>query len=491
MDLKKPAEGLRLTLRSHSSSPLLMREALTAVTEKSPKFAEHINPSAHIHRLPTEILIIIFKLARRVSHDPNFPCSYDMRPSEIDISHVSRCWRDIAVNTPSLWTKWGEYITQSNNLLSIYFHRSRNMKVDVELCSLGAQTQTSVCQACASEGQAGKSHVASELLEISIHRFRSLEIISVTTPMAKLLERIALAVSAAPTPSFVSLSCLAIHGDSDSSDVLDERETLLNFQEFRGILSASPNLTVLQLSGPVVSCSEITDLAGTEWIELPSLTHLSLGMVDEPSDLYSTSILAALKAPKLRHFDCQHIFPKDDADQLHYAFFKSDHTPRFPDVQEFSLHTSSTCDEDGIFEDDDVFFDVVVKAFPNVTGVILATTDVIQCGMALTWIIEASGGSVTDPWPCLQRLSLDRPSRDGLLVIRSWLESRANRVRQPQRLSFKVIGPLRDPSNDCALYLKEMEMYGDLTLENILLEELQPFEENRLNADEEEIIDRT
>ncbi|KAH7915159.1 hypothetical protein BJ138DRAFT_991151, partial [Hygrophoropsis aurantiaca] len=86
-----------------------------------------------IYRLPNETLVIIFELAAtgRAGQDPNFPCFFDSRPSEFNISYVSRRWRDIAVNTPSLWTKWGAYITPSSHLMSIYFHRSSNLKVDV------------------------------------------------------------------------------------------------------------------------------------------------------------------------------------------------------------------------------------------------------------------------------------------------------------------------------------------------------------------------
>ncbi|KAH7915169.1 hypothetical protein BJ138DRAFT_1098046 [Hygrophoropsis aurantiaca] len=480
-DLKNSVEDLRLTMQSPSSSPAVLKNAIAAMTEEHAKSSEYANSLAHIYRLPTEILIIIFKLAGHASQDPNFPCTYDVRPSELDISHVSRRWRDIAINNPSLWTKWGEYVTRSNNLLSIYFHRSSNLKVEVELNSWKAQTQMSVFQACASKGRVGKYHVASELLEISMHRFRSLAISSITTSMAELLKRIALTASSSPTPSFASLACLSIN--ANFIEILHEQDTLLNFQEFRNILSASPNLAVLQLADAVVSCSEIMDPAGTEFIDMPSLTQLCLDAVDEPSDLYSISILAALKAPNLRH--CRHIFPHEDGDKLRYTFFQSDGTPRFSSVQALSLNTSGTCDDDSIFMDDDIFFEIIVKAFPSVTDVTLVNTDVMQCG----WALAERGirRHPADAWPCIQRLSLYRPSHKGLRSIHTWLNARSLRIRQPRRLSFKVSGPISNLSKGDVLCLKEMEIYGDLTLENIDLETLQKFEEDSLNVDEEEI----
>ncbi|KAH7906018.1 hypothetical protein BJ138DRAFT_1163587 [Hygrophoropsis aurantiaca] len=464
-DLKQSVKDLRLAVRKPSSSPAVLREAIAAVTEEHIKFAEYVNSFALIHRLPNEILVIIFELAV-AGHDPNFPCpQYNSRPSEFNISYVSRRWRDIAVNTPSLWTKWSTRITPSNNLMSIYFHRSFNLKVDVDLCYWEADTKTSVCQACASEGQAGKHHVASELLETSMQRFRSLKISDIATSLAELLERIALTVSSSPTPSFMSLTCLSIN--ANFANDLRWKDNLLNFQEFRNILFAAPNLAVLQLADAVIPCSEIMDLEETECIELPSLMRMRLGGPYSEPGLYSTGVLAALKAPRLRCLDFGYSFPEDDVDQLHYAFFKKDHTPRFPSVQELSLSTS---DED---EDNTDFFDVVVEAFPTVTDVTLNDTDIRQIGAALDWAIQPSeGGYASDPWPCLQHLSLYQPSDNDLPVICAWLKSRSERIREPRRLSFKVRGPLQNNCKQDVSCLKEMEVYGDLVLEKIELKQL-------------------
>ncbi|KAH7906023.1 hypothetical protein BJ138DRAFT_1117956 [Hygrophoropsis aurantiaca] len=350
--------------------------------------------------------------------------------------------------------------------MSIYFHRSSNLKVDVDLSDWEARAETSVCQACASEGQAGKHHVASELLETSMRRFRSLGVSGVAASLAELLKLIALTVSPSPTPSFVSLACLSINANFAHYDLRWE-ENLLNFQEFRNILFAAPNLAVLQLADAVIPCSEIMDLEEAECIELPSLMRLRLGGPYNEPGLYSTGVLAALKAPRLRCLDFGYSFPEDDVDQLHYAFFKKDHTPRFPSVQELSLGTF------GGAEDDITFFDVVVKAFPNVTDVTLKSTDIGQLGAALDRAIQPSeGGCALDPWPCLQHLSLYRPSDDDLPVICTWLKWRSARIREARRLSVKVRGPLQGDCKQDVSCLKEMEGYGDLVLEKIELKQL-------------------
>ncbi|KAH7915163.1 hypothetical protein BJ138DRAFT_171828 [Hygrophoropsis aurantiaca] len=230
----------------------------------------------------------------------------------------------------------------------------------------------------------------------------------------------------------------------------------------------------------------------TDCIELPSLARLYLDSVSESYDVYLPLILAALKTPKLRLFDCQHLF-RDNIAELDYAFFKSDHAPRFPSVQEFSLRTYSRVDEATVLENNDVFFDVIIKVFPGVTDVTMVATDIMQFGAALERAIRSSEeGYAANPWPCLQRLSLYRPPRNSLSSIHSWLKARSNRIRQPQRLTVKVRGPILDPSKGDALCLKDMEMYGDLSLKNIdlkKLEDLQQSEDDCLDVNEGEIMD--
>ncbi|KAH7915164.1 hypothetical protein BJ138DRAFT_171878 [Hygrophoropsis aurantiaca] len=121
-DLKKSTEDLLLIMESNSTSPTVLRDAFTVVLEKRAKLTDYINcHCSPIYRLPTEILVLIFELAVDQSDDPDFPYVDEQLP-EFIISHVSRHWRGIAVNSPSLWTKWVSRITTSNELLSIYCH---------------------------------------------------------------------------------------------------------------------------------------------------------------------------------------------------------------------------------------------------------------------------------------------------------------------------------------------------------------------------------
>ncbi|KAH7907751.1 hypothetical protein BJ138DRAFT_1159361 [Hygrophoropsis aurantiaca] len=461
--LKQSVEDLRRVVQDplSTSSPAAVRQALAVVIEEHIKFSKCVNSFSLIYRLPTEILVIIFELAGRAK-----------RRSELRISCVSRHWRDIAVNTPSLWTKWDAGITPSNDLLPIYFHRSSNLKVDADLRDWEAQTQTSVCQACASEGQTEKYHLASELLELSMHRFRALKISSIITPLATFLERITRTIPSSPIPSFASLTYISINAQLIDSDASPEQDPLLNFYGFQNILSASPNLAVLQLA--VWLPNELMDsLSETPCIELPSLVRLCLNEIeDELTESYSSFyMLATLKAPKLRQFECHHTFCSEEAHQLRGAFFMHDGTPRFPSVQELTLNGCGIYHE---FEDNIVFFDAVVRAFPNVIDVTLKDTDIGQLGAALNRAIQSSeGGDASDPWPCLRHLSLYRPSGIDLSAICTWLKSRSERIREPQRLSFKVKGPFQDNCKQAVSCLKEMEAYGDLVLEKIDLKELQ------------------
>ncbi|EGO24910.1 hypothetical protein SERLADRAFT_408709 [Serpula lacrymans var. lacrymans S7.9] len=78
-----------------------------------------------IYRLPNEIFILVFKYTIR-------PERRDIWPNgEFTISHVSRRWRALATNTPSLWCNVRLSTTKSSHLADLYLARSRNLLLDV------------------------------------------------------------------------------------------------------------------------------------------------------------------------------------------------------------------------------------------------------------------------------------------------------------------------------------------------------------------------
>jgi hypothetical protein len=84
------------------------------------------NSVAPISLLPSELIAEIFNTGRHTSSiRPSFP---------LVVSHVTRKWREIAIQSPSLWTDiriGGRSETQA--LLDLYLQRSQDQPLDVEI----------------------------------------------------------------------------------------------------------------------------------------------------------------------------------------------------------------------------------------------------------------------------------------------------------------------------------------------------------------------
>ncbi|KDQ06392.1 hypothetical protein BOTBODRAFT_60630 [Botryobasidium botryosum FD-172 SS1] len=86
----------------------------------------HYNRATPIYRLPNEIIAAILEFAARSTNQFLPPCTR----APINVSHVSKRWRDIAVNTPTLWTS----INLANaTFLRTFLTRSRTALLDIDL----------------------------------------------------------------------------------------------------------------------------------------------------------------------------------------------------------------------------------------------------------------------------------------------------------------------------------------------------------------------
>lgn len=109
--------------------------------------------SPPINSLPVELLSLIFTIGTHgtdVAEDGNRPCNTQSVRTPVVISQVNRRWRQIALNTPALWTSlcatlemvetWEEYNSlgqpfRSTSLntehLTSYLALSRNYPLDI------------------------------------------------------------------------------------------------------------------------------------------------------------------------------------------------------------------------------------------------------------------------------------------------------------------------------------------------------------------------
>ena len=82
-----------------------------------------------VYRLPTELIILLFQ-----------QCESDIR-SRLALTHTCQLWRQIAVNTASLWTnivirpmarKWGTHFDNFISIMGMQLDRIANLLLDVE-----------------------------------------------------------------------------------------------------------------------------------------------------------------------------------------------------------------------------------------------------------------------------------------------------------------------------------------------------------------------
>ena len=104
-------------------------------------------PDGHcqINQLPHEILSIIFKYSfeqkeRCYNHETLFLVS-EILAFELQISHVCRLWRNIALDTPSLWTNISVITTESLPYERVVAHLERSKSLPLDIYIAGGVTQ--------------------------------------------------------------------------------------------------------------------------------------------------------------------------------------------------------------------------------------------------------------------------------------------------------------------------------------------------------------
>jgi len=86
--------------------------------------------SSPISSLPFEVLSSIFEAGRHLSASATSLC-----PFEVLVSHVTKYWRDVALNTPRLWTRLRLHCGRAStiNKANIYLLRSNDLLLDLHL----------------------------------------------------------------------------------------------------------------------------------------------------------------------------------------------------------------------------------------------------------------------------------------------------------------------------------------------------------------------
>ncbi|KDQ08305.1 hypothetical protein BOTBODRAFT_191810 [Botryobasidium botryosum FD-172 SS1] len=134
VDFRIPNMGARSVLE-HADKELRTMElacnfALHAVTSYTDKLLSatrnHRNHSTAIYGLPNELVSVIFEFAKSTASDPEERAS-DRTP--INLSQVSRRWRDIALTMPALWTT----VDAAGAHRDLFIERSKPRLLDIVL----------------------------------------------------------------------------------------------------------------------------------------------------------------------------------------------------------------------------------------------------------------------------------------------------------------------------------------------------------------------
>jgi hypothetical protein len=360
-------------LKGHLEEPLHRQEDIrTSLQHMRLEYAHLTNRCAPVSALPDEILAIIFGMGRK----------YDSL--NVKASHVIRRWRDVAINTPLLWTRITVSLPQSLDQAETYLKRSQNCSLDIELniyyphqslpqnkgrcldCFLPhvgrwRKVEISACdEQCAHE-------IISQLLCLSAPRLQRFALCNVrayllTTPLyphhsplvriftggAGALERFKLSqLSMAQCwPPLAAVTWLDFYFT----------EPLLLLKHFHDALRAMTHLTDLRILGKVTEFlldSEVVQ------INLPSLVSLYFDCTGDED--YSSAMFATLCMPSLRSLTLEEMFEEVTLKFAEHLQTPS-HSPKYPMLRSIGFRE---CDLDPPYDID------LISLLPTITHLCL------------------------------------------------------------------------------------------------------------------------
>ncbi|KAI0760711.1 hypothetical protein C8Q74DRAFT_1298391 [Fomes fomentarius] len=310
-------------------------------------------------RLPPEVLVLIFKAGSRMPQDDPILGPSTPRPFPLVVAAVSRQWRDIAINTPDLWTNIAIRHPRPYGWVPLCLERSCGQPIDITIdCRSNLLTAPVV------------DHLLSRFMP-HVGRWRRFALMTsdpatiyavglkLANACAPMLRHLQLSLSGssgnqevilpkilqggARTLSSVRFDSLSTPWDAPplvSLTCLDLRwlwhQTRLQYEQFRGVLASSPNIRALILRGTYIHLH-----AGRAYppLAIPTLRYLELSgdHVCRMSSLLSTPglvelTLANLDETEFREFVASLPLPDEDGTG-----------GRYPALQSLSLLNASMC----------------------------------------------------------------------------------------------------------------------------------------------------
>lgn len=435
--------------------------SLSETTIRATTLQNHLVP---VSRLPNEMLLAIFEEA--VSSPPSDKEMW----IPIDISHVCRRWREVAVSSARLWRNI--WIMPSVNLhlleaycarasassfLDIHFVDWRERKdfqrfdaaLEFILPSSGRWRSLSIRSICDTKIQHLANKLRKDFLPIlrhfSFHALRPgqtcIDLFSASDRCLALktfdAENFSLSGNLIGNRSgmlqvFSGLTSLTLRRHSNDARSL---RIMIDSAVFRALVNSMPGLTTLALHGqPLRFRIEPPTEGETSLMSIPHLQNLILHpKVLKPRYLQQT--ISSIHAPSLRHFEL--VFPNSKMsgqNVVELLFDTKTKKPRFPLVSSVVLHNASNLSTASSF----------VHAFPYASDVTLGGID-IGC---IPHVLHArvydaypyAYGCAYDPrvscpyWHWLRLLRLRSTKPETMRVVREWRRAERERGHSPLKV---------------------------------------------------------
>ncbi|KAH7911115.1 hypothetical protein BJ138DRAFT_1151459 [Hygrophoropsis aurantiaca] len=433
-----------------------------------------------VNRLPNEILLACFGQAMQDWVDEND--GVDERAaaelplhgwSRVDksefelpctpvfaIFHVSRHWRQLATNTPSLWTNL--IITSKFNrhlkVFRKFLHRAKGMPIAANIRSL---------EPPGSSNSAGVSLMEVIMPLINTQQIHALKFFGAAPQlMLPFLRMVNQTSIGPPSPPSIVFSRLATLSSFELC-----YPGCLTFSRLRSLLSAAPQLKTLELQH--ASSLDDVECADNTVIDLPMLENLTL--ID--SSLFHCKLLDSLSAPHLRQLKLLAWDDWAEGDQVLSCLFihntnsfgSSLRVPKFSQVQNLTLSSNYK----------HYYLNInLIRAFPRVTHLTLHSP--------IVFFDDPEEPSSLEPpiFQCLQCLTVDfafEGAGDTLPESRfcfTWLQKPQDRADRPLLISVldRSTKSMRDANENLFRYYKELQQYGELDESSSRLNEFMRWE---------------
>lgn len=432
MQLESPVRSTDIV---NYPSPLAPSESYNVTADGSDMA---LSRSAHVLRLPADVLILIFTMAHTASYH-DFVLQERLYPSPmLMISRVCSAWRDAALSSPLLWTSIFEFPPWKLDSIRLHLGRSAPLPFDVHLVStveVWRKTNPSTDEDEVTPDTI--NHVSKQtpalwrVLKNDMPRCRRLFIQihddfqpimldllgyfhDLSIPLALLeelhLEEYSDAFSQSPT-ELVAIFPKGVPALKKAT--IGVALSLPSYQQLTSLEVRTTFLTVLEFHEILSQCGLLENLAICDdfkdgWTDavLPTLEFPLLSSIFFYDSLAVSSILLLISAPRLNHLFIGRFYPQD-LDEFYKHLPSS--ADKFPMLQALTL----ALDNEHPFDDMELALRCTSRCFPDVErATFVGEKHFIPVGVLQT--ADECGRVV---WPKLHTLAFRSPINLRALVV--------------------------------------------------------------------------